>query len=231
MSPLVRKQTVNKRGSYLVNGRHSLAAEQYKTIRTNLEFASVDRKLRSFFVTSPGPGEGKSTTAANLAVVFSEQGKRVILIDADMRKPTLHYTFSSNNGVGLSTYLAGQKTSVTNVIQETAVENLDIITSGPVPPNPAELLGGSSVKTLMNELKSTYDLIIFDTPPVLSVTDSQLLAPHTEGVVLVVRSRKTRKEEANKAKEVLLHSQARILGAVLNGNEMGRRKKNYYYYA
>ncbi|RWZ59087.1 polysaccharide biosynthesis tyrosine autokinase [Halobacillus fulvus] len=202
-------------------------AEQYRTIRTNLEFASVDEKLSTMMVTSAGPSEGKSLTTANLAVVFAQQGKRVLLIDADLRKPTIHYTFRLDNSKGLSTYLAGGHRLPT-IVQESQIENLDLISSGPIPPNPSELLGSKAMAKFILEAKQQYDLIIFDSPPVLAVTDSQVLSSSVDGTLLVVRSKQTENEAAVKAKELLLQAKANILGAVLNDREV--KSSNYYYY-
>lgn len=202
-------------------------SEQYRTIRTNLQFASVDEDLKTMLVTSPGPGAGKSITTANLAVVYAQQGKKVLLIDADMRKPTVHYTFRLDNLNGLSNILVGEST-LTEAIATTEVDNLDIISCGPIPPNPSELLGSRKMRTLIHEANLLYDLIIFDTPPVLAVTDSQILADIVDGALMVVRSNNTENEDAIKAKEALEPAQAKLLGAILNDRE--KKASNYHYY-
>lgn len=202
-------------------------SEQYRTVRTNLDFASVDEELHSILVTSSGPSEGKSLTAANLAVAFAQQEKKVLLIDADLRKPTVHYTFQVNNLKGLSGLLVSDQ-PIEDVITKTDIENLDLITSGPLPPNPSELLGSKRMKTILSELKELYDVILFDTPPVLAVTDAQVLTNIVDGTILVIRSKQTEREGAMKAKELLAQSHAKLLGVVLNDVE--KTKKNYYYY-
>lgn len=202
-------------------------AEQYRTIRTNLQFASVDEELKTMLVSSPGPGAGKSITTANLAVVYAQQGKKVLLIDADMRKPTVHYTFRLDNLHGLSSILVGEE-SVEGAVSTTDIDNLDIIPCGPIPPNPSELLGSRKMRTLLHEAGLVYDLIIFDTPPVLAVTDAQILANIVDGSLLVVRSKETENEAAIKAKEALEPAKAKLLGAVLNDRE--KKASNYYYY-
>lgn len=202
-------------------------SEQYRTIRTNLQFASVDEDLKTMLVTSPGPGAGKSITTANLAVVYAQQGRKVLLIDADMRKPTVHYTFRLDNLNGLSNILVGEST-LTEAIATTEVDNLDIISCGPIPPNPSELLGSRKMRTLIHEANLLYDLIIFDTPPVLAVTDSQILADIVDGALMVVRSNNTENEDAIKAKEALEPAQAKLLGAILNDRE--KKASNYHYY-
>lgn len=205
----------------------SVVSEQFRTLRSNIIFSAVDRELKTILVTSALPGDGKSTISANLATLFAQDGKRVLFIDADMRKPTVQYTFSLTNAAGLSTVLTQQKLAG-EVIRESEVSsNLHIMTSGPIPPNPAELLGSRSMTTLMNEMAQQYDLIVFDAPPVLSVTDAQLLANKVDGTLLVVNMGVTEKENIEKAKDLLGNAQARILGAVMNNFELD---KDHYYY-
>jgi capsular exopolysaccharide synthesis family protein len=202
-------------------------SEQYKTIRTNINFSSVDRDMRSIMVTSSGPGEGKSTTAGNMAVVFAQQGKSVLLVDADMRKPTAHYTFNVTNTFGLTTVLTRQK-MLREVIHPTEVENLDLLTCGPVPPNPAELLSSRSMEEFLVDVYADYDMVIFDTPPVLAVTDAQVLANQCHGSILVVSSGTTEIESAQKAKELLQSGKGKLLGVILNNREI--KDTSYYYY-
>jgi capsular exopolysaccharide synthesis family protein len=201
--------------------------EQYRTIRTNLQFAAIDDDLRSMIVTSSGPGEGKSVTTANLAVVYAQQGKKVLLVDADLRKPTVHYTFRLDNLRGLSNILVGEKT-LEETANETDVDNLDVISCGPIPPNPSELLASQKMKQFLSEALLTYDIVIFDTPPVLAVTDAQIMANIVDGSLLVIRSKMTEYEAAMKAKEALEPAQAKLLGTVLNDRE--KKQANYYYY-
>lgn len=206
---------------------HSPVAEQFKTIRTNLQFSSVDGDLKSILLTSAGPSEGKSSTTANLAIVFAQQGKRVLLIDADMRKPTLHYTFRLDNRKGLSSVLVGEAT-LEEAVTPSDVSGLELLSCGPIPPNPSELLGSKSMENLHALATSQYDLVIFDTPPVLAVTDAQILANMCDGAIMVVRSNQTEFDEATKAKELLTVGKAKLLGAVLNDRVM--KKGQYYYY-
>jgi len=202
-------------------------SEQYRTIRTNIQFASVDNKIQSLLVTSSGPGEGKSTTTANLAVVYAEAGKKVLLVDADLRKPTVHYTFRLDNLTGLSNVLVGENT-LDEAANRTDIENLDVISCGPIPPNPSELLASKKMEQFISEATQSYDLVVFDTPPVLAVTDAQILANMVDGSILVVRSKHTELESATKAKDVLEPARAKLLGTVLNGRE--KQGSNYYYY-
>jgi capsular exopolysaccharide synthesis family protein len=225
-----------KKQSKLANNvRHLIAklnpkspiSEQYRTVRTNIQFSSVDDEIQSLLITSSGPAEGKSSTTANLAVVYAQQGKRVLLIDADMRKPTMHYTFRLDNLRGLSNVLVGENT-MEEAVNQTDVENLDVMSCGPIPPNPSELLASRKMKTFLKETKLSYDIVICDTPPVLAVTDAQILANLVDGTILVVRSGQTEIEPAQKAKEALQPAQAKLLGVVLNGRE--KQASNYYYY-
>nr|WP_318539450.1 CpsD/CapB family tyrosine-protein kinase [Terribacillus saccharophilus] len=202
-------------------------SEQYRTIRTNIEFASVDQAMRSLLVTSSGPSEGKSSTTANLGVVFAQQGKKVLLIDGDLRKPTVHYTFKLDNRTGLSTVLVGEKT-LEETVNDTDVPNLEILTCGPIPPNPSELLGSNAMKQLLHTAQETYDIIIFDTPPVLAVTDAQILANICQGSIIVARSEQTEYEAIQKAKDLLGAAHAKLLGIVLN--DVPQKKSNTYYY-
>ncbi|MGG1593049.1 CpsD/CapB family tyrosine-protein kinase [Terribacillus saccharophilus] len=202
-------------------------SEQYRTIRTNIEFASVDQDMRSLLITSSGPSEGKSSTTANLGVVFAQQGKRVLLIDGDLRKPTVHYTFKLDNRTGLSTVLVGEKI-LEESVKETDVPNLEILTCGPIPPNPSELLGSKAMKQMLQKAQETYDVVIFDTPPVLAVTDAQILANICDGSIIVARSEQTEYESIQKAKDLLEPAHAKLLGIVLN--DVPQKKSNTYYY-
>jgi capsular exopolysaccharide synthesis family protein len=202
-------------------------SEQYRTIRTNVQFSTVDEEVKTLMVTSAGPGDGKSTTAANLAVVFAQQGKKVLLVDSDMRKPTAHYTFNMSNVYGLTSVLTKQITLI-NAVEESQENNLFILTSGPIPPNPAELLSSKAMEQFFHDAEEFFDLIVFDTPPLLAVTDAQILANRCEGSILVISSGKTENEQAVKAKEMLDAAQSKLLGVVLNNKKI--ENSNYYYY-
>ncbi|MFD1707469.1 CpsD/CapB family tyrosine-protein kinase [Siminovitchia sediminis] len=204
-------------------------SEQYRTIRTNIEFSSVDEEIRTLMVTSSGPGEGKSTTTANLAVVFAQQGKRVLLVDADLRKPTVHYTFGITNTFGLTNVLTRQM-ELKDAVKTSNEELLHILPSGPIPPNPSEQLSSKGMKEFLEAAKDAYDLVIFDTPPVLAVTDAQVLSNQCDGTVLVISSGKTETEAAAKTKELLEGANGRILGVVLNNKKFAKNNSYYYYY-
>ncbi|MBO0589166.1 CpsD/CapB family tyrosine-protein kinase [Sporosarcina sp. E16_8] len=204
----------------------SIVSEQFRTLRTNINFSMPDHELKTLLFTSASPGEGKSTVAANTAVVFAQEGKRVLLVDADMRKPTVHYTFHMTNTIGLSNLLTRQAT-ISDVVKVSTIDNLHIITCGPIPPNPAELIGSKTMDKVMEEMKEHFDIIIFDAPPVLSVTDGQILSNKCEGTILVMSAGETEKEAIVKAKDALVSSQANIIGTVLNNFKLD---KDHYYY-
>lgn len=213
---------------FILSGQNSNAAEQFRTLRTNINFSSADRDIRSLVITSATSSEGKSTTAANLAVAFAQEGKKVLLIDGDMRKPTVHYTFKLSNANGLSTLLTRQSV-VRKTVRRSRINNLDIITCGPIPPNPSELLASDSMDKLIAELLQLYDLLIFDAPPILTVTDSQILANKCEGSILVLKAGATEKRQAVKAKEAIILANSRLIGVVLN-NYASSKHESYYRY-
>lgn len=222
-------QLVNKRPIITDINPKSPISEAYRALRTNIEFSAVDEQLKVIMLTSAGPGEGKSTTAANLAVAYAQADKKVLLIDADLRKPTMHHTFLKTNRRGLTNIIAGQGSSK-EIIMETDINNLDLLTSGPVPPNPSEILGSKRMNAILEELKLIYDVIIIDTPPALAVTDAQIVATKCDGVILVVDSGKVKREAAIKVKANLEHVKARILGVVLNNLDRKNSDAYYYYY-
>lgn len=205
----------------------STISEQYKTIRTSIQFSGADEEFRTIVVTSAEPEEGKSTTASNLAVVFAQQGKKVLIVDADMRKPTVHYTFNIPNIFGLTNVLT-KHTELEKAVVETEIDNLYALTSGPIPPNPAELLASKSMLEFLEKATKFYDMVVFDTPPILAVADAQILANICDGSVLVIASGKTEVDKITKAKELLIAAKGKILGAVLNNKKM--EKTDYYYY-
>lgn len=213
----------------LLNPNSSIS-EQYRTVRTNLQFAVAgDQPLRSMAVVSSGPGEGKSTSSANLAVVFAQAGRRVLLVDADMRKATVHKTFGLSNEVGLSNLVSGQQ-SASSVIQPSGVDNLSVMTAGPTPPNPAELLNSHRMNVVIEELYQMFDLIVFDLPPVMTVADGLIMASKTDGTVVVICEGVTRKDSIIEAKNRLIQAKARILGVIYNGVEQ-MNESSYYYYS
>lgn len=224
----ISKQFSRENSIITASNSKSIFAEQYRTIRTNIEYAGIDREIKTILVTSAIAGDGKSTTAANLASVFAQQEKKVLLMDTDLRKPTVHQSFSVNNTKGLTNVLA-RKVSIDEAIISTDYTNLHILTSGPIPATPAELLTTKAMANLLEKLKKEFDIIILDTPPLLAVADAQILAKHCDGVTLVVSSGNTEIEKAKKAKEVLHSTNANILGVVLNRKKEAKNDQYYYY--
>lgn len=203
-------------------------SEAYRALRTNIQFTSIDKEVRCIMVTSAVPGEGKSTTAANLAVTYAQADKQVLLIDADLRKPTMHHTFAKSNRHGLTSLMTNQS-EPHQVIVETEVPNLFLLPSGKIPPNPSEMLASQKMLDLLTELLNSFHYVIIDTPPVLAVTDAQIISTLCDGVLLVVDSGTIKSGPAIKAKSNLERVHARILGVVLN-NIKRKKKDSYYYY-
>jgi len=207
----------------------SIIAEQFRTIRTNIQFSMVDNNLKTIIFTSSGPWEGKSTVASNIASVFADQGKKILLVDADMRKPTVFRTFNMQNTIGLSTLITSRDVTLKDVVQVVDDIGIDIISSGPIPPNPSELLNSNRMNEIIKIMESEYDLVLFDMPPVVSVTDAQIMATKTDGVVFVVRRGIAHTDDVKHAKELLDMVQANVLGVVFNGAEK-KSDRSYSYY-
>ncbi|WP_338553114.1 CpsD/CapB family tyrosine-protein kinase [Paenibacillus sp. KS-LC4] len=204
-------------------------SEAYRILRTNIDFSNLEEEIRILMVTSTKMNEGKSTTSANIAVTYAQSNKKVLLIDADMRKPTQHQLFRVSNQVGLTSVLSNQKEWET-AIQTTSVSGLSLLPAGPVPPNPSEMLASKRMDQLLGKMKEHYDIIIVDTPPIMVVTDAQIVASKSDGVVLVIDSGTVKKEAAIKAKASLEHVKARILGVVLNKIKRSSSEGYLYYY-
>ncbi len=213
----------------------SPVVESYRALWTNVQFASVDEKVKTILVSSPGPGEGKSLTVANLAVTMARMGAKTLVVDTDLRRPRLHRAFHNEKEPGLSEFLVGDgdrpSASFSDFVRETEVENLYLFPSGKRPPNPAELLSSHRMRQLVDELRPEFDMILFDSPPIVPVTDATLLASEIADIVLlVVRSGETRREIAQKAQELLEKVNANIFGVVLNTIDYAKRYGSYYYY-
>ncbi|MDQ4075840.1 MAG: CpsD/CapB family tyrosine-protein kinase [Chloroflexota bacterium] len=194
---------------------NSPVSEAYRTLRTNLEFTALSRELRALVVTSPAPGEGKSTTLANLAVTMAQGGRLVILVDADMRRPAQHVIFGVANENGLSNTLLDEALVAEPPLVETGVEGLRLLPAGSRPPNPAELLASPRMGEFIEVIQERGDIILFDAPPILPVTDASILAARTDGVLLVLQAGKTKREHAARARTLLEQVGARIIGTTL----------------
>lgn len=204
-------------------------AEAYRILRTNLGFTGMDNPCRSIMLSSPNPQDGKSTVTANLAVVMAQAGNKVIVVDCDLRKPAQHNIFKVDNSRGYTNCLA-QKMEADKLVHHNLIENLSLLTSGPIPPNPAELLESETARLLWPQLLQDYDFVLIDTPPVLAVTDASILASQVDGVILVVRADETRIDLAQEARKQLLNASANLLGVVLNQVALKRNDSQYYYY-
>lgn len=205
----------------------SQAAEAFRTLRTNIQFSSLDEDVRTIVVTSTQPNEGKSTVVSNLAVTMAQSGKKVLLIDCDLRKPTIHKKLGVSNQEGLTSILSKEKT-MEEVIKAANINNFYVLTSGPIPPNPAELLGSKKMKSFIEELHSYFDTILFDAPPVLAVTDAQILSTFCNGVVFVAGYGQAEKDAMVRGKESIEKVGGKILGVVIN--KVPQNSRSYYYY-
>jgi capsular exopolysaccharide synthesis family protein len=194
----------------------SSIAEAYRALRTNIEFSSVDAPIRTLLVTSSIPGEGKTTTAANLAVVFAQAGRRVLLLDADLRKPGVHLVFDLPNSHGLTALLRDDQKHVDTIAQATDQDNLRVLTTGSLPPNPAELLGSQRMRTTLARLSASFDLVIVDSPPLQAVTDSAILSSVVDATLLVIDAGRSRRSAVRLACESLAKSGTTVLGVALN---------------
>lgn len=203
-------------------------SEAYRVLRTNIQYTSVDNPLKMLTVTSAGPGEGKTTTSINIAITFAQTGKRVMLIDGDLRKPKVHKILGLENQNGLTNILAN-KGDYIKYIKETKIEGLDVITCGAIPPNPSELLNSNQMKQLLQTIRKDYDMVVIDAPPVGNVTDAAIISTIVDGTILVAASGTVEVESLKRAKELLQKVNANIIGVVLN--KLDRNSKgNYYYY-
>ncbi|WP_304406701.1 CpsD/CapB family tyrosine-protein kinase [uncultured Clostridium sp.] len=209
------------------NKPKSVAAEAYRSLRTNIQYSSFDKEYKTIVVTSSNPGEGKSITAGNLALTLAEGESRVLLVDCDMRKPSVHKNFKVTNTHGLSDVLL-QKQKVMDVAHNYK-DNLYIITSGKIPPNPAEMLASKAMTLFLDEMKKHFDYIVLDTPPVHAVADPQILSTKADGTLFVVRAGVTKKDDVQGSISILKKVNANIIGTVLHAVENSKNKYYYYY--
>ena len=204
------------------------AAEGYRVLRTNVRFSTIDDPAQALLISSTSPGEGKSTTVANLAVAMAQTGQRVIVVDSDLRRPTIHRIFGLSNGAGLTNALLSREPDLSRFLQPTRFETLWVMTSGPLPPNPSELLGSRRLDAVISALRKEVDVLIFDSPPVLAVADASILAAKVDGTMLVVDAGHTRVQALQEAHKALGRAKTRVLGAILN--KLTEQGRGYYYY-
>lgn len=205
----------------------SITAESYRSLRTNIQYSSIDKQVKTLVVTSSNAGEGKSTVAGNLAYTFFQNGKRVLIIDCDLRKPSLHRKFNVSNEEGLTDVLVG--TSKLNNVMKKIDDNLYLLTTGTLPPNPAEIIGSNTMENFLEQCKINFDYIILDTPPVQVVADAQILSTKVDGTIIVVRAGVTKKEDVHDTVNTLKKINANIIGTVLHAVDNSRNKYYYYY--
>ena len=204
----------------------SIDAEAYRSLRSNIEYSSFDDEYRVIVVTSSVPGEGKSTTSGNLAIALAQSGNSVLLVDCDMRKPSIHKKFKISNAAGTAELLLRKKSF--EEVANNYNENLTIITAGKIPPNPSEMLASRAMTAFIEEMKKEFKYIILDTPPLQAVTDAQVLSTKADGVLLVVRAGSTKREMVFNSVDLIKKVQGKVIGTVLNGVQ--KNKKDYYNY-
>ena len=207
----------------------SPVTEAYRILRTNIQFMGVDAPIKTIAITSSGPQEGKSTTVGNLGITMAQAGSRVLMVDCDLRKPTLHRVFSSSGMMGITNVLRGD-CGLLEAVQNTRIEDLQLLTTGPLPPNPVELLNSERMKALITEMKESFDMVLFDTPPANALADAAILSSMLDGTILVINHGQVTPQSAQRAKELLVNAKARILGVVLGNIPMDGSDSYYYYY-
>lgn len=209
---------------------HSAASEAYRTLRTNIQFVTLDNPIKSILIVGAHQGCGKTTTAINLGLTLAQAGSAVLLIDADLRRPRLHNIFNCKNFSGLTTMLIEKDLNLPSIVHKTQFSNLNILPSGPVPPNPAELLASHKMQTLLKELQNIYDYVVFDSPPMLSVADASILSRLSDATLLVIGYAETTRDEAIKVHQQLQMAKANLIGAVINGIPPHLDPYGYYGY-
>lgn len=212
--------------SLITSNSKSPFAEAFRTLRTNIQFSGVDSTYRTLLVTSSGPGEGKTTTTCNLGVVLAQANNKVLIVDCDLRRPSVHKAFGLNNSTGVTNVLVNDL-DPSSLAQETEVPRLHIVASGPIPPNPAELVGSKRMQILLSRARENFDFVLVDSPPVNMVTDAILLSPLVDGALLVIKSSSTRIDHAKEAQDKLEKVGTKLIGVVLNNVDT---TSGYYYY-
>ena len=222
------KEQTDRIGIVVSDNPTSIVSEQFRTIRTNIQFSMIDKDLKTISVTSATPSSGKTTVASNLAGAFAASDLKVLLVDTDMRKPTVHKVFHVQNHPGLTNLLTDRTLVIEDAVRHSYVNHLDYITCGVIPPNPSELLNSKRMSELIKQMEEQYDLVIFDHPPLLTVTDAQIMATKVDGTIVVVPQGEVKKAELDQAAELLEKVNANVLGSVLN--KVDADSDSYYYY-
>lgn len=213
---------------YAEDKRKSIVSEKLRGIRSNIMFSHAE-EIKSVLITSEKPKAGKSIVSANIAITYAQVGYKTLIIDGDMRKPTQHYQFETSNYDGLSNLIIGNS-DFDKAIRSTRVKNLDLLTSGPIPPNPSELIASESFKKIFEHLQKKYDFILIDTPPIVSVTDAQVFLQYVPNCVLIIDAQKNNRSEVKKAKQLVEQANGHVIGAILNKTAQEKSSNYYYYY-
>ncbi len=224
----MKKKDQHTKEPLIATNSRSPAAEAYRILRTNLQFAGVDQAVQKILVAGPVPGCGKTTTLINLGIALAQTGSSVLLVDTDLRKPALHRVFKFRNDHGITNLLFDKGISPDMAIFKSLTDNLYVLSSGPIPPNPAELLSAEKFRLLVEKLAATFDYLLFDSPPVNAVADAAVLSQIVDGTIFVVRHGQVRKDEAAYALEQLKKVNANVIGAVMNAAPA--ENGSYYYY-
>jgi capsular exopolysaccharide synthesis family protein len=215
----------NGTGLVVMQAPRSAAAEAYRTLSTNIQFSSLDRELRTLLVTSVGPNEGKSVVLANLAITMAESGRRVVMLDCDLRRPSLHTIFQLSDSPGLTSMMLDE--AMAPPVQETSTANVSLLPAGPLPPNPAELISSERFGRALAAIGAAADIVLVDCPPVTAVADATILATRVDGVLLVVDSGRTRRDAARRAKQQLDRVGAHVLGVTLTNVKAEKSQTEY----
>ena len=213
---------------YAEDKRKSIVSEKLRGIRSNIMFSHAE-EIKSVLITSEKTKAGKSIVSANIAITYAQVGYKTLIIDGDMRKPTQHYQFETSNYDGLSNLIIGNS-DFDKAIRSTRVKNLDLLTSGPIPPNPSELIASESFKKIFEHLQKKYDFILIDTPPIVSVTDAQVFLQYVPNCVLIIDAQKNNRSEVKKAKQLVEQANGHVIGAILNKTAQEKSSNYYYYY-
>lgn len=213
---------------YVEDKPKSIVSEKLRGIRSNIMFSNAE-EIKSVLITSEKPAAGKSIVSANIAITYAQAGYKTLIIDGDMRKPTQHYHFQESNYDGLSNLIIGNS-DYDKSIRSTRVKNLDLLSSGPIPPNPSELIASERFKKIFEHLQKEYDFILIDTPPIISVTDAQVFLQYVPNCVLIIDAQKNNRNEVKKAKQLVEQADGHVIGAILNKTAQEKSSNYYYYY-